>query len=124
MGCAEQLIRVGALAFTHARPEVVWAVKRAAPKPRLAGAMRQISIPFCLGHSDRHHALQPFQLMSACPHILVNTNLGDTGVTNRRSYRVGSRLSGGTSYTAIAQPVSDSETTEVAQSDGVHSRFG
>lgn len=31
MGCAEQLLRVGALAFTHARAEVVWTVKCAVP---------------------------------------------------------------------------------------------
>src|SRR5690348_5216158 len=46
MSCAEQLLRVGALAFTHARPEVVWTVKRAAPKPHVASAMSQIAAPF------------------------------------------------------------------------------
>jgi hypothetical protein len=51
MSCAEQLLRVGALALTHARPEVVWTVKRTAPKPHMAGAMSQVSTPFCLGRS-------------------------------------------------------------------------
>jgi hypothetical protein len=35
MGCAEQLLRVGPLAVSHARAEVVWTVKCAAPKPHV-----------------------------------------------------------------------------------------
>jgi len=34
------------------------AVKRAAPKPHVAGAMSQIPTPFCISCSDCHHILQ------------------------------------------------------------------
>jgi hypothetical protein len=77
MSSAKRFLRVRALAFTHARTEVVWTVKRAAPKPHVAGAMSQISMPFCVSPSDCHHALQPIQLdtVKARTNIQLNADV-------------------------------------------------
>jgi hypothetical protein len=119
MSSAKQFLRVRALAFTHARTEVVWTVKRAAPKPHVAGAMSQISMPFCVSRSDCHHALQPIQLdtVKACTDIQLNAN-----VRRRQPQQLLFLPDRGyltcTNGISIAQPASGSETTELAESDG------
>ena len=119
MSSAKQFLRVRALALTHARTEVVWTVKRAAPKPHVAGAMSQISMPFCVGRSDCHHTLQPIQLdtVKTCTDTQLNANARRRQpqqllfVTDRGYLTC-------TNGIAIAEPASGSETTELAESHG------
>ena len=68
MDCAEQLLRVRALALANARPEVVWTVKGAAPKAHVSGTLGQISTPFCVGRSDCHLYFQRIEPdVTRCP---------------------------------------------------------
>ena len=136
MGCAEQLLRAGPLAVSHARAEIVWTVKCAAPKPHVPGTLGQISTPFCVGRSDCHHDLQRIQpdvqkdvLLNAIARrrysqkLLVLADHGHADLARRYRRRVASiRLGNYVAGIRLGNYLGDHQDAEDGPAEGALSR--